>query len=123
MNIWLLSSGLLAILGGIAHGYLGEKNILSSLLSEENAKGVLKPKVTRNILRGVWHLPAASWAIMGLMTIYYSFSPSPPTVPILVAILVYLVGMFTNLIATKGKHIGWPLLLFISLLAAVGLYV
>ncbi len=122
MNPWLFLSGVLAIIPGVAHGYLGEKQLIGPLLSAENVQGVLRSKVSRNILRGVWHLPAASWGLMGLMTIYYSFTPYPPVAPIAFAISTCSVALLVNLAATKGKHIGWPLLLVVSLLAVVGLY-
>jgi|JI10StandDraft_1071094.scaffolds.fasta_scaffold00229_50 hypothetical protein len=119
INIWFLLAGSAGIFTGIIHCYMGETRLISPVLA--HPVGVLKGVVRQRILRNAFYLPGIYWAIMGVMIIAMAFSKNPPLLPLYFALSIYMSGLFANLQATRGWHIGWFLLLLDSGLLLTGI--
>ncbi|MEQ8936730.1 MAG: hypothetical protein RIE56_13150 [Amphiplicatus sp.] len=119
-NALLIASGALAIFAGFAHSYLSERILLGPLYAEGGSK-VLKNPRTRDIIRAVFHIPSAAWAILGALLIYASMTATPAPLLIYAAAAVFLVSGLANFAALRRLHIGALVLTSAAALAVAGL--
>jgi hypothetical protein len=114
-------AGCLVILLGVVHSVLGEilifKKMRVSGLIPTNGGTILKERNVR-ILWASWHLVTLfGWAFAAML-----FGTSFDEISVFPAFVINTVSLFTFLgaalvlIATKGKHPGWIVLLTISVL-------
>ncbi len=117
----LIASGALAILGGLGHTWIGEKVIIGPLYAEETS-AVLKNPRTRDILRAVFHIPSAAWAILGAALICASLTQARAPLLVWAAAGIFLVSGFANLIALRRAHPGAIVFISAGTLALASLY-
>jgi hypothetical protein len=121
MSDWLLdSSALLLIVTGMVHSLLGENRLITPLLSRRD--GILASNFARFLLRFAWHLTSVSWAVVALIlvqSVHHAatvrwWAAGSTGAAFTVVALVDLVG-------SRGRHVGWPLLSLIGLAALLSL--
>ena len=104
---WIGAALLVAI--GIAHSYLGEKELLRPLFAQ---RGWRLPRVPREpaqrILRFVWHLTTLAW--FALAAVLVGASPT-------VAFAATCLGSAALILATVPGHVAWPPFLAAGFLA------
>jgi hypothetical protein len=121
MSDWLLYlAAALLIVTGVVHSALGERRLIVPLLSRR--EGVLASTLARFILRFAWHLTSVTWAVLALILIQLVHD--------VVAVRSWAAastgaaftgaGLF-DLIYSRGRHAGWPLLLGIGAAALLSL--
>lgn len=126
MNLSMLVAGFLTVILGTAHSVLGELLIFRYLRRKELVPTMsisLLKKQHIGILWATWHLATVlAWALGSIL-----FGLASPvqegTLQVLVknaATIAFLSGSFLVLIGTKGKHLGWAVLLAIALLVWLG---
>lgn len=98
------------IITAIAHSVGGEIYLLRPLFKYRGNR-VLESELARVVLRFAWHITSVSWLV--LAAILYTVTFRAPDIG--TAILVSIGTSFTamglfDLVVSKGKHIGWPLL-------------
>lgn len=125
MQNYLLASGLLMILIGIAHSVIGEILIFRQLRA-----GTIVPLLTPaplrerhlRILWANWHLCSVlGWGLAALLIRFALSSDLPAHVlSIRIIAIATLAGSVLVLYATRGRHPGWLGLLLAAVLAWLG---
>jgi hypothetical protein len=113
-NLALQAAGVLAILVAIAHGIIAELRVFAHVQIE--------PSRTRTWLRMVWQASTVDWIAMGALLIAAPMFGSETTRQWVVAVAVVIYGYAAvgNALATRGRHVGWCLMLLVIALALVG---
>ena len=123
MNSWLMVAGILSVLIGIAHSYLGEKLVLRPLFRRGELPKLLgSSDFTRQTLRFTWHLTTVLLCGIGFVIIMLSLSPvAAHTAWILrVFATTFAVCSLISLGGARGKHFSWWVFLIIALLLWFG---
>jgi undecaprenyl pyrophosphate phosphatase UppP len=113
-NLALQAAGVLAILVAFAHGIIAELRVFSHVRIE--------PSATRRLLRMVWQASTVDWIAMGALLIAAPMFGSEPARQwvVAVAVVVYGYAALGNAMATRGRHVGWCLMLLVVVLALLG---
>ena len=116
----LFTAALLLIVTALAHSVLGERRLIGPLVARRD--GILTRPLARVILRFAWHVTSVSWAILALILV--QLVRNPATARFWAAagtgVAFTCVGLF-DAAATRGRHIGWPLLTGIGVAAFLSL--
>ncbi len=130
MNFYFLFAGILAVIVGLVHSFLGERWVFKRMrqggVVPINGGTVLREPHVR-ILWASWHVVTVlGWCIACLLI---RFATLPDAVIrehfawfILAIAVAMLVSAAIVFFATKGKHVGWVGLLTVALFTLVGLY-
>ncbi len=121
MSGWLLNlAAVLLIVTGVAHSLLGERRLLVPLLSKQ--EGILASKLARFILRFAWHLTSVTWAVLALILIQLVHDAATARWWAAAATGAAFTGAgLFDLICSRGRHVGWPLLTGIGIAALLSL--
>jgi hypothetical protein len=116
----LFTAAVLLVLTAFAHSVLGERRLIGPLLARR--EGVLASDLARFILRFAWHLTGVAWAILALILVQLVRDPATARLWAAAGTGVGFtgVGLF-DAIATRGRHVGWPLLAGIGIAALLSL--
>lgn len=98
----------------LVHSWLGEKRIVTPLLAYSD--GVMQRPLARVIVRYAWHVTSALMLASALTVAW----PGVPRVLILSIGAIWLALGLTSLVASRGKHVGWPMLAGAGLAAIIG---
>ena len=114
-DLALRAAGVLAIVVAIAHGAVAEFTVF--------ARARIEPHRTRDLLRMVWQASTVDWIGMGLLLIAVPALGSETARQwiIAVAVVVYGYAAIGNAVATRGRHVGWCLMIGVIALALLGL--
>jgi len=114
-DLVLQAAGVLGILVAIAHGAIAELRVFP------NAR--IEPRRMRVLLRGVWQASTVDWIGMGVLLIAAPAlgSQAARQWVIAVAVVVYGYAAVGNAVATRGRHVGWCLMIGVIALALLGL--
>jgi len=105
----------------IVHSYIGELKIYRPLFAATEWSGAMQSETMRRVARAVWHLPSLCWVLMAVMVLLIpSFEPQS-ALPYYFASAVYGVSGLGNLIATRGRHFGWIVLIAAAALLLLAL--
>ena len=120
MYEWLITGAIVSlIIVSALHSGIGEKLLLGPMF-EHRGNHVLENGFARFVLRGGWHLLSLMWLVMAVILYALAFHPDN----LALIILRIMAGSFLSagifdLILSKGKHIGWPVLTAIGIFCAV----
>lgn len=122
-NGWLLASAALAIGLGLFHSIAGERYLVRRLLRRENLPKLFgNDSFTRLTIRYAWHL--LTIAVFGLSALLvWAAQPAPPEGAAFLARLVsitWFVGAAWAVVATRGRHLSWIVLLAAAVLSWLG---
>lgn len=99
---------------GIAHSLLGERYILQPLFDRD-----VLPRRSNEILRFAWHLTSVAWiGFAGILLLLAEPILPYRNVAMVVAVTFFISGAIT-LYASRGRHLAWPVFLFIGAVAFV----
>lgn len=130
MNPYFLVAGILAILLGAIHSFLGEYLIFRKLQMKHKLVPTRSPKGLGErhlrILWGTWHLASIFGFGIGIALIQLAWIHAPLETTLLFQIIstiaiAMLISSLVILVATKGKHPEWIILLLIGTLLLMGL--
>lgn len=114
-GLWIAALLLAGI--ALAHSYLGERYILIRLLRRENLPQLFgSDRFTKRTLRFAWHVTSIAW--LGFGAVLAVLAAEGPNVPrVLVAIAVtFIVTSLVIAVASRGRHLAWPLFLLVGIL-------
>ena len=118
MTTALLIAAVLTIAIGIAHSWLGERYVLTRLFRRGNLPSLFGGEdFTRNTLRFAWHVTSIAWWGFAAILIVMAGGPATPQTLGMIIGVTFLVHFAITLIASRGKHLAWPVFLAIGLLA------
>lgn len=114
-----ICAGLLVVTA-LVHSILGERRLLGPLL--DLRIGILDHSLARFLLRFVWHFMSVLFAIIAVTLLVGLSSAETARITLLGATSVGVggAGVFDAL-STRGRHVGWPLLVLIGVFALLGL--
>ena len=101
-------------LTALVHSWLGEKRIVMPLLAYRD--GVMQRPLARVIVRYAWHVTSALMLASALAVAW----PGVPGGLILSIGAIWLALGLASLVASRGKHVGWPVLTGAGLAAIMG---
>ena len=112
--IWYWISAALMTITAVIHSGAGEQRLLKPLLAMN--EGVMANRRSRSVLRSAWHLTSIFMLSNAIVVAW------PGVAGGLKAVLGgfwLVVGTF-SLMASRGKHVGWPSLSGAGLAALIG---
>jgi hypothetical protein len=114
-DLALQAAGVLAILVAIVHGAIAELRVFP--------KSRIEPRGAQTLLRLIWQASTVDWIGLGVLLIAAPAlgSESARRWVIAVAVVVYGYGAIGNAIASRGRHVGWLLMIGVIALALTGL--
>ena len=116
----LCTAAVLLVITAFVHSVLGERRLIGPLLARR--EGVLASDLARFVLRFVWHLVSVNWAILALILVQLARDPATARFWAAVGTGVGFTGAgLFDAIATRGRHVGWPLLAGIGIAALLSL--
>jgi hypothetical protein len=123
MNGYLVAAGILTIGIGATHSILGEVKLMMPLLRSKSGPALLAVPFARQTLRFAWHLTSVAW--WGFAAMFLALAGRMPdetarTVLAASALTFLVTGAITAL-ATRGRHLAWPLFLAVAGLAWFGI--
>ena len=119
MNAWLITAavGLCAV--GLAHSYLGERYILIRLFRRDNLPRLRGSDVfTKNTLRFAWHLTTVAW--WGAAAALLALGVGSPRLAVQCLSVTFLLTALVAVVASRGRHLAWPVFLLIGIAAWLG---
>jgi hypothetical protein len=113
-NLALQAAGTLAIAVAIAHGIIAELRVFAQVRIE--------PSRTRRLLRMVWQASTVDWIAIGALLIAAPMfgSEMARQCVVAVAVVIYGYAAIGNAMATRGRHVGWCVMLLVVALALAG---
>jgi len=120
MTTLLYIAAFLTFAIGVAHSVLGERYILIRLFRRNNLPKLFGgSEFTIHTLRFAWHITTiAWWGFAAILVMLAEKSFSFQNLSIVLA-ATFLVTSAIALVASRGRHLSWPIFLFIG---GVGLY-
>lgn len=109
------------VLTGAVHSILGER-LLLRLLFAMRGNRVLDHWLARCVLRFAWHVTTLSWVMLAVIlgSVALGVEDTARVALWSVGVGFTFAGVF-DLIASRGRHVGWPMLLLTGLLALAAL--
>ena len=98
----------------LVHSWLGERRIVGPLLAYGD--GVMRRPLARTIVRYAWHVTSALMVASALAVAW----PGTPRGLVTAVGAIWLALGLTSLVASRGRHVGWPVLSGAGLTAIIG---
>jgi hypothetical protein len=119
----LLIAAALTVAIGAAHSWIGERRLIGPLLAPEARQGLLAHAFARQVLRFAWHLTTLAWWGIGAIMIVLAAAPPDGPGRLLLAIIAatFLASGLVTLVASRGRHLAWPVFLAIAILVILPL--
>ena len=116
-----LLAALLCVALGVAHSYLGERFILIRLFRRTDIPKLFGgTEFTIRTLRFAWHLTSVAWCGIGALFFLMAQGPLSSSTVASVFAVVFLLSAGVTLIASRGRHLAWPVFLVVGLIALYG---
>jgi hypothetical protein len=123
MNASVLIAGVLAVLLGVAHSYVGERSVVRAVVSRPDLPPLWGSAVLmRRTLRFAWHLTSVAWLGAGaLLILFAGHLAEPPTrLGVLVHGGIFLASAVVAFVGSRGRHPAWAICLAIAAAAWYG---
>jgi len=119
---WLIVASIAALVAtSLVHSLGGEIYLLRPLFKHRGNR-VLEHPLARMVLRFAWHLTSICWIVLAVILYALAFDEPHLRTVILGSVSLSFTGAgLFDLIASRGRHIGWPLLLLTGLFALAAL--
>lgn len=118
----LLAAVLLGAIG-LTHSWLGEAKLIGPLLAPGRRHGLLeKSGFARATLRFAWHLTTIAWWGFAAILLVAARRPLDGRAVLLATAATFIASGVITLVATRGRHLAWPVFLAVGALALVPLY-
>lgn len=110
---FLYASALVMVLTALAHSLMGEKRLITPLLARDID---LLSGYRSMLVRFAWHYTSVLMIVTAALVAW----PGTPLPLIKITGVAWLIAGVFDAIVTRGRHIGWPLLLLAGIFALVG---
>ena len=119
MNLGLLVAAAVLALTAIAHSVLGERYILIRLFRRDNLPRLFGSDwFTRRTLRFAWHVTSVAWlGFAALLVVLASGDTRGGETVLKVVAVTFLVTAAIAGLASRGRHLSWPVFLAVAVLA------
>ena len=119
-SLYFVAAGLCFALG-LAHSILGERYILIRLFRRTDLPKLFGgTEFTARTLRFAWHLTTIAW--WGAAALFCYMAQGRLSSASVAAVLagVFLTSAAVTLVASRGRHLAWPVFLAIGVIALYG---
>ena len=116
-----LVAALLTFGVGLAHSILGEKYILMRLFRRTDLPKLFgATEFTVRTLRFAWHITTVAW--WGAAVLFFLMAQGPLSSALVSGVLavVFLTSAGVTVVASRGRHLAWPVFLAIGIIALYG---
>lgn len=121
LGFLLLLAALLTVAIGVAHSILGERYILRPLLQRSELPKLLgSSEFTARTLRFAWHITTIAWWGFAALFWFMAQGHLPYKLPAAVLAFVFLASALLTAVASRLRHLAWPVFLAIGLIALYG---
>ena len=119
-SLYFVAAGLCFVLG-LVHSVLGERYILIRLFRRTDLPKLFGgTEFTARTLRFAWHLTSVAWWGSGALFCYMARDRLSSASVAGVLAGVFLVSAAVTLVASRGRHLAWPIFLAIGVIALYG---
>lgn len=115
MNLALTLATCLAIFAGLFHSVMGERFILIRLFRRTDLPKLYGSEdFTKRTLRFAWHITSIAWWGFGAML--WRLGRGTLTTQAVAGCIagVFLTSALVTLVMSRGRHLAWPVFLFIG---------
>jgi len=119
-QFFLIAAAAATLLTAFVHSYVGERRLIGPLVAS-NA-GVMSSTLAKQVVRFAWHLTSLIW--IGQALLLLRAASAPPSLDRVLAGgigVLYLIAASYSAIVTRGRFIGWPLLMAVGLFSFLSL--
>lgn len=119
----MIAAGILSILFGLAHSYVGERRIVALLYNRPDLPPLWgSVALMRRTIRFAWHLTSIAWIGSGTLLILFGRHVAEPSVRIGVRVIAgtFLVSACAAFLWSRGRHPAWAICLVIAVAAWFG---
>jgi hypothetical protein len=121
-DVLVLTAAFLLMVGVLVHSVLGEKRLIGPLVARRD--GVLASALSRAILRFAWHLTSVAGLVLGVTLVRLVRDPATARLWAVATTGVAFTGAgLVDAWASRGKHVGWPILTAVGVAALLSLQV
>jgi hypothetical protein len=119
-SLFLVLAALSTLLTAFAHSYFGEKRLIGPLVAA--ADGVMRGRLAQQVIRLAWHLTSLLWIAQALILFRAAADTQYFDRSVIGGLGGFYVGIgLFDMVITRGRHIGWPLLTAIGIFALLSL--
>jgi hypothetical protein len=112
----LISAAALLVLIGLVHSVLGEKYILQRLFRQPLPKLFGDDEFTKRTLRFAWHITSLLFFGFAAILALLHFEAGSARNLLRVTAICFAATALTALIASRGRHLSWPVFTAIAAL-------
>ena len=112
--IWLWFSAVVMVLTALLHSIFGERRLIVPLLAVDSE--ITRRLHVQRLIRLCWHLISVQMILSAVVVVW----PGTPRALIGITGGIWVFAGIADLVATRGKHIGWPPLSAAGLFALLG---
>lgn len=118
MEFALYFAAFLAVAIGVAHSWLGERYILMRLFRRGDLPKLFGgSEFTTRTLRFAWHITSIAWlGFAAILVLLAEQQPTAEAIGIIIGV-TFLIHSLVTLVASKGRHLAWPVFLAIGVLS------
>lgn len=114
-----LCAALLA-LTGVVHSVKGQRRLIAPLLTENI--GILSVPLARFLIPFAWHMTSAVALVLAAIILSWAWAPDmAQTIGLAATGVVFAALGLYDAVGSRGRHIGWPMLTAIGLMAFAAL--
>ena len=118
MKTGLLVAAALLVGVALAHSYLGERYILIRLFRRDDLPRLLgSDRFTKRTLRFAWHITSVAWVGFAGVLCALATRKAPLSWALVAIAVTFLLTSLVIAVASKGRHLAWPVFLAVALLA------
>ena len=114
-----LAAGVVCVASALMHSLLGEAWLIGPLVRSRS--GVMGRQSSRQVARLAWHWTSVLWLMVGGVLVSAGLGHAVDTWLLACIGGVHLVLGLFDAAVTRGRHLGWPLLILIGGLTLLGL--
>ena len=114
-----LAAGVACLASALMHSLLGEAWLIGPLVRSRN--GVMGRPSARQVTRLAWHWTSVLWLMVGGVLVSAGLGHAVDTWLLACIGGVHLVLGLFDAIVTRGRHLGWPLLVLVGGLTLLAL--
>ena len=116
----LLMAAALCVITAILHSVLGEKHLIAPLLASDAP--IIRENLARQVTRLAWHWTTILWFLVAAVLAMAAYSEiEVGGLIIAIGAAHLIVGLF-DVIFTRARHIGAPLITIIGVLTLLAVY-
>jgi hypothetical protein len=114
-----LAAGVACVASALIHSLLGEAWLVGPLV--RGRSGVMGRQISRQVTRLAWHWTSVLWLMIGGVLVSAGLGHAVDTWLLACIGGVHLVLGLFDAVITRGRHLGWPLLILIGGLTLLAL--